>query len=121
MTPRLETPEPIQDHQERRLEMSTTLKLTREGFGMELRRGTFDIVLDGSSAGSLERHQTVELPVEPGRHTLRLRKGRYSSRDHAFDAADGEVVIFHCNGARIWPMYVASIVMPNLAISLKRE
>jgi hypothetical protein len=38
-----------------------------------------------------------------------------------FDAADGDVVSFRCHGARIWPLYVASIVVPNLAIALKRE
>jgi hypothetical protein len=30
-------------------------------------------------------------------------------------------VNFRCHGAGIWPIYVASIVRPDLAISLKRE
>jgi hypothetical protein len=50
-----------------------------------------------------------------------LHKGRYSSRILSFDAADGEVVNFRCNGARIWPTYLASIVKTNLGISLKRD
>jgi hypothetical protein len=102
--------------------MSATLKLTREvGFGIELRRGRFEISVDGKSAGSLENHETVETPLEPGRHTLRIRKGRYSSQEHTFDVADGEVVSFRCHGVRVWPMYVASIFKPDLAIALKRE
>jgi hypothetical protein len=59
--------------------------------------------------------------IDPGHHTIGVRKSRYSSRDHSFDVADGEVVSFRCHGTRIWPMYVASIVIPGLAISLKRE
>ena len=102
--------------------MSATLRLTREvGFGIELRRGRFEISVDGKSVGSLDDHETVETPLEPGRHTVQIRHGRYSSRDQSFDVADGEVVSFRCHGTRIWPRYVASIVLPNLAIALKRE
>jgi hypothetical protein len=96
--------------------------LTREpSFGIELRRGQFEISVDGSSVGSIDNHETVETPLEPGHHTVQIRHGRYSSRDQSFDAADGEVVSFRCYGARIWPLYVASIFVPNLAIGLKRE
>ena len=101
--------------------MTATLSLTRESVGIELRRGRFEISVDGKTVGSLERHETVETPLEPGHHTLRMRAGRYSSRDRTFDVADGEVVNFRCHGAMIWPTYVASIVKSDLAISLKRE
>lgn len=101
--------------------MSATLRLTREGLGVELRRGRFDISVDGKIVGSLERHDTVETSLEPGHHVLRIRAGRYSSHDHSFDATDGEVINFRCHGAMVWPRYVASIVKPDLAISLTRE
>jgi hypothetical protein len=102
--------------------VSATLRVTREVvFGIELRRGRFEILVDGKIVGSLEYHETVETPLEPGRHNIRIQKGRYSSRDHSFDVADGEVVNFRCHGARIWPIYVASVVRPKLAISLTRE
>ena len=100
--------------------MSATLRLTRQGAGIELRRGEFEISVDGKSAGSVKYGETVESPLEPGRHTLRLRVGRYSSRDCSFDAADSEVVSFRCHGAMVWPRYVASLVKPDLGISLKR-
>jgi len=74
--------------------MSATLRLRREGFGWELRRGTFDILVDGRSVGSLEWRETVEVPVDPGRHTLRIRAGRYSSRDHSLEVANGEMINF---------------------------
>jgi hypothetical protein len=98
-----------------------TLRVTREGFGIELRRGTFDVIVDGQSVGSSTRHETVEVPVEPGHHTLRIRAGRYSSLDRSFDAVDGETINFRCHGAMVWPRYVVSIVKPDLAISLRRE
>ncbi|HEY6316632.1 MAG TPA: hypothetical protein VI462_01935, partial [Acidimicrobiia bacterium] len=86
-----------------------------------LRRERFEISVDDKPVGSLANHDTVETLVEPGRHNLVLHMGRYSSRTLSFDAADGEVVNFRCNGARIWPTYIASIVKPDLAISVKRE
>ena len=100
--------------------MPATLRLTRETpFAIELRRGVFDISVDGKTVGSIENHGTVEVPLEPGHHALRMRAGRYSSRVEAFDVADGAVVSFRCHGALIWPTYVASILKPDLAISLR--
>ena len=101
--------------------MPGTLKLTRRGFGMELRRGQFEISVDGRDIGSLNYGDTVEEQVEPGHHTLGIRAGRYSSREHSFDVADGQVASFRCHGAMVWPRWVASFVKPDLAISLMRE
>ena len=101
--------------------MSATLRLTREGVGIELRRGRFEALVDGKNVGSLDRHETVETPLDPGPHTLRVQAGRYSSRDYPFDVAEGEVVNFRCHGTMVWPRYVASILKPDLAISLKHE
>jgi hypothetical protein len=98
-----------------------TLSVRRSGIGIELRRGLFDISVDNKTVGSLKWQETVEIPIDPGHHILRVEVGRYSSRDHPFDAAVGEVVNFRCHGAIIWPRYVASIVKPDLGISLKRE
>ena len=103
--------------------MSATLRLTRNvgSAAFELRRGRFEILVDGNPVGAIENHETVEIPIEPGHHELVLLKGRYSSRGRSFDAAEGDVVNFRCNGARIWPTYLASILRPDLAISLKRS
>ncbi len=101
--------------------MSATLTLKRETRSlMELRRAPFQITLDGKAVGSIKRHETFETPVEPGQHTLQVRAGRYSSRAESFDVADGDAINFRCNGARIWPIYLISIVVPSLALSLKR-
>lgn len=102
--------------------MSPTVILERATSGvMELRRSRFEIVLDGSPAGSIDRNQTVDLPVEPGAHTLQVRTGRYSSHAQSFDAADGTNVRFRCNGAILWPQYVASLFVPTIGLKLKPE
>jgi hypothetical protein len=102
--------------------MSATLRLTRRHPLMELRRGPFEIELDGQSIGSIDKtDQTSEIPVEAGHHTLRMESGRSSSHERSFDVADGEVVNFRTHGPLVWPVYVASILKPDLGISLKRE
>ena len=101
--------------------MPATLKLTRNAFGVELHRGTFEVLLDGRGAGPIEWQETIERPVEPGRHTLQVRKGRYASREHTFDAADGQVIGFRCHGASMWPAWLIGFAVPSLAIRLIRE
>ena len=101
--------------------MPATLRVTRQAaFGFELRGGTFDVLLDGKSVGSIEWNGTVEGLVEPGRHALQIRKRRYSSQERSFDATDGETTSFRCHGAMLWPRWAASFAVPSLGISLRR-
>jgi hypothetical protein len=101
--------------------MTATLQLTRK-WGSVTDRGKWRILLDGTTAGSIDRQETVELPIEPGHHTLRVKRSdRFASRERSFDAADGQHVRFWCRSQLIWPMYVASLVKPDLWISLRRE
>jgi hypothetical protein len=106
---------------ERRLKVPATLKLSHKAIGAEVRRGTFDVFLDGQLVGSVEMNGTIETPVEPGHHTLQVRNGRNSSRTETFDAAEGAVVAFRCTGKRFLPVFLASFVVPSLALKLRRE
>ena len=101
--------------------MSATLKLTHKAIGVEVRRGTYDVVVDGKRAGSVELNDTIDIPVEPGHHTLQVRNGRNSSRTKTFDVAEGDIASFRCSGKSILPIFLLSFVFPNLAISLHRE
>jgi hypothetical protein len=101
--------------------MSATLKLTHKTIGVEVRRGTYDAMVDGKRAGSVELNETIDIPVEAGRHTLRIRSGRNSSRTKTFDVAEGETVAFRCGGKNILPIFLLSFVVPSLALSLRRE
>ena len=101
--------------------MPATLKLTHKTIGAEVRRGTYNAIVDGNPAGSVELNETIDIPVEPGRHTLQVRNGRNSSRTKTFDAAEGETVAYRCTGKSILPIFLASFIVPSLALSLKRE
>lgn len=101
--------------------MAATLKVRHAAIGVEVRRGTYAVIVDGKRVGSVDMNGTIELQVEPGRHTLQVRDGRKSSRPQTFDAADGELVVFRCTGKRFLPLFLASFVIPSLALVLIRE
>jgi hypothetical protein len=101
--------------------MSTTLEVTHKAMGVEVRRGPFDVVVDGERVGSLEMNDTIEIPIEAGHHTLQVRNGRKLSRTLIFDSAEGQVVAFRCTGKRFLPIFLASFVVPRLALSLRPE
>jgi hypothetical protein len=100
--------------------MSATLKLTHKAIGVEVRRGAYEVEVDGKRVGSVEMNATVEIPVEPGRHTLQIRNGRNSSRPRTVDAADDEILAFRCTGKSFLPVFLASFVVPSLALQLVR-
>jgi hypothetical protein len=101
--------------------MSSTLKVSRKTVGAEVRRGTYDVLVDAERVGSVALHDTFEMSVEIGRHTLQVRSGRNSSRTETFDAAEDEVAAFRCGGKRPLPIFLVSFVVPSLALSLRRE
>jgi hypothetical protein len=101
--------------------MSATLKITHKAIGAEVRRGTYDIFVDGKRSGSVEMNNTTEIPVDSGRHSLQIRDGRKSSSIEAFDAVDGDSVTFRCTGKRFLPIFLASFVVPKLALKLVRD
>ena len=101
--------------------MSATLKLTHKASGAEVRRGSYDVVLDEERVRSVEMNNTFETSVEPGRHILQVRDGRKSSRAKSFDASDGEPVTFRYTGKSILPIFLLSFAVPSLALKLYRR
>jgi hypothetical protein len=87
----------------------------------EVRRGTFDVLLDGTRVGSFELDNTFEAAVEPGNHSVKVRDGRYSSRELSFQVSDGQTVSFNCHGRRISPIFLASFLVPRLGLNLTRS
>ncbi len=100
--------------------MAATLKVTRKTplDVPETHRGTFEALINGKRVGSLQLHDTFEIPVEPGRHALKIRDGRYSSRELPFQVTDGQDISLNCHGRRILPIFLASFVVPSLALKL---
>jgi len=78
--------------------MTAILKVTHKAIGVEVRRGTYDVVVDGQRAGSLAMNDALEIPIGPGRHTLQVRSGRNSSRTQTFEAAEDQTVAFDVPG-----------------------
>ena len=74
-----------------------------------------------SGVGAVDLNDTFETPVAPGHHTLQVRSGRNSSRTRTFDATEGEIIAFRCTGKSILPIFLASFVVPSLALSLIRQ
>jgi len=101
---------------------SATLEVTRNPplDLAEVRRNTFDVIVDGERVGSFGVHDSFETPVAPGPHTLKIRDGRFSSRELSFQVTDGQVVSFNCQGRRITPTFLASFVVPSLGLKLTR-
>jgi hypothetical protein len=95
--------------------------LTHKAVGAEVRRGAYDVVVDGERVGSVAMNDTIDIPVEPGRRTLKVRSGRHSSGTETFDAIEGETVRFRCTGKRFLPIFLASFVVPKLALRLVRN
>ncbi len=101
--------------------MSATLRMTHKSIGVEVRRGAYEVVVDGQPSGSLDMNDTIEVPVEPGRHTVQVRSGRNSSRAQTFEVAEGQTVAYRCTGKSFLPVFLASFVVPRLALHLRRE
>ena len=101
--------------------MTASLQLTRTWAALT-DRGKWQILIDGTAVGSIDQKETIELPAEPGHHTLRVKRSdRFLSRERSFDAADGQEIRFFCHSARYWPLILAAIVRPDLWITLRRE
>jgi hypothetical protein len=64
---------------------------------------------------------SFETPIEPGRHTLQVRSGRNSSRVNAFEVSDGQTAAFRCTGKSFLPIFLASFLVPSLALTLRQE
>jgi len=101
--------------------MSATLRLTHKAIGAEVRRDTYDVVVDGERVGSVEMNGSIEIPVGVGRHTMQVRSGRKSSGTESFDAAEGQILSFRCTGKRFLPIFLASFIVPRLALKLVRD
>jgi hypothetical protein len=83
---------------------------------------SWQVIIDEEVAGSIANDQAIEFPVDPGQHTLRLRRSwSLTSSQRSFEAEDGQVARFSCNAQLLWPMMVASLVKHDLWIVLRPD
>ena len=100
--------------------MTATLRITHRSIGVEVRRGAYEIVLDGRPGGTVGMNQVVDLPVTPGHHSVQVRSGRKSSRVQSFEAVEGHTISFRCTGKSFLPIFLASFFIPSAALQLRR-
>jgi hypothetical protein len=98
--------------------MTATLVLTHKTIGVEVRRGTYDVVLDAQRAGSLDMNETLAISINPGHHTLQIRSGRNASRLKNFEVTENQTIAFRCTGKSFLPIFLASFFIPGLALRL---
>ena len=102
--------------------MGATLKLTHKAIGVEVRRGTYDIVVDGQRAGSLEMNDTIEIPIEPGRHTLQSSQWPKLQPNSDLRSPPRAKPSPSDAPERVFlPIFLASFVVPSLALQLRRD
>ena len=106
--------------------MSTTLKLERTMPGVAIdiedRKRIWQVHLDGNPVGTIARNDVIELPIEPGHHTLQLTStSRRSSPVRTFDARDESMTEFTCHSQPIWPLMLMALVVPKRWIVLKKQ
>lgn len=100
--------------------MAATLRLVRQGMGLELRRHPFEVTVDGKEVASLKPNDSVEQQLDPGAHTLRIQSGQMS-KSVSFDVGDDDMAAFRCHGPMMWPRALLSFLVPSLGITLRRE
>lgn len=109
---------------------TATVRLSRKSWisSHSDRARTWKVEIDGRIVGSIANQQTVELPVEPGRHTLRVRSMQHLlSPEQSFDVSAGHIVGFSCHPRSLTPLIftrwtvwlLATLVKNDLWISLK--
>jgi hypothetical protein len=101
---------------------TATVIVARKWGGYIGGRQEWQVLIDGASVGTIAVSQTLDLPVEPGQHTLRLKATeRFTSQERTFEIAEGEESRFSARAQFLWPLMLASLVKPDLWIRLHRD
>jgi ABC-2 type transport system ATP-binding protein len=113
--------------------MSTTTAVRVSRTGGSPTRSKFrswDVVIDGSVAASLPDNEPVDVAVEPGPHTVRVRSLRFlGSPECRVDVAAGQVLALSCRARPAHPFFVqrsifwlvASLFAHNVWITVAAE
>ena len=75
----------------------TVATLIRQDSGMRDRTRSYLVLLDGRKVAEIWNTQTVDIAVEPGDHTLRLKIDWTGSKTLTFSADAGDRLVFSCS------------------------
>ena len=70
----------------------------------------YRVLVDDREAGSVKWGQTIDLPVEPGEHRLRLKIDWTGSPTIPFNVSEGEVAEFLCRPRRSAALAIVSVI-----------
>jgi len=73
-----------------------TIQVTRVPRGRRDRLRAYSILIDSQEAGKIRPAQTLELPVEPGPHSVQIAIDWARSPEIGVDVARGETVLLRC-------------------------
>ncbi|HEY3843581.1 MAG TPA: ATP-binding cassette domain-containing protein [Acidimicrobiales bacterium] len=97
------------------------MQLTRQAWGSGRGR-TWSVLIDGSVVGSISNQETIDLPIEPGRHALRVRSMRFLlSPEQSFEAAEGQVIGFSCQSKSRHPFIAQRSIFWGLISLFKHD
>jgi hypothetical protein len=82
--------------------------------------GAFRIIVDGRFAGVVIAAGSKELPITPGKHSIRIRWRWYSSRKILFDISPSESVVFTANIPKTFKSWLRIFFLPRSSLSLER-
>jgi hypothetical protein len=73
----------------------------------------FKIVVDGKEVGTIADGDSVQIPIAPGGHSLRLRSAWTGSPTVAFSLGEGETIQFTCRPALTNPMLALPVLIQS--------
>jgi ABC-2 type transport system ATP-binding protein len=97
---------------------TSTLRLSRQGGSSGNSQGgrTWQVVIDGSVAGSIAKNDTVDVSVEPGQHVVQVASTRLLRSSKKFlEAAEGQVIHLSCRRRPRHPFIVPRSIFLLLA------
>lgn len=94
----------------------------RREVGWERKPTTYTIYVDGATAGTIMQGQQVVLPVEPGRHSIVFRMGRYASEALDLSIVEGKNELLECgHELKAVPSFFGKLLGPKSFIRAKRR
>jgi ABC-2 type transport system ATP-binding protein len=103
---------------------TSTLRLSRQGGSSGNSQGgrAWDVLIDGSIAGSIFKNDTVEVSVDAGRHVVQVASTRLlRSSKESLEAAEGQVIRLSCRRRPRHPFIVPRSIFLLLVSLFKHD
>ena len=89
------------------------ISVRRGADGLQDRFRAYRLIIDGRQVGKLKRGQSVQIGVEPGRHSVQMTIDWCSSKTLDVDVAAGAQVSLLCRSANDPTLITNSMLIPS--------